>query len=249
MNNKITSLVMAAGLSTLLTACGGSNGFQAASSVLGQNNSSSVGSGGSSTTTPAAPSAYQQLNYAGQISGGIYDKVQTISLDKTNNALIIALPIPANPMLEVSIEFPQLKGVELKAYQDNNGNSYLAVSIPLSYVLHGVSTIPASALPSGDPLPQMPSGELPSLGLSITNSSVKVHLYIGVNAVGMFIETNFNPYIGLTLPIKNSAGTQVLGYFSMIPQKGTYNGGFFMSAVLPNDVAKIIDDHLNGIIN
>ena len=151
----------------------------------------------------------------------------------------------------MTLDIPQLKGAKIKAYTDANGKGQVAISIPLQYVLHGVSGIPSSALPNGSPLPAMPTGEAPSLAFSLNNNSEnKVRLYIGVDAVGMFIESSYIPnYLGLTLPIKNKDKTKILGYFTIVPKVGTYNGGLFVALPIPNSIAKIIDDHLSGIIH
>jgi hypothetical protein len=115
-----------------------------------------------------------------------------------------------------------------------------------------VTTLPtATTLPGGRALPMMPSGEYPSLGLAIdASSNNKVYLYIGVNAVGIFVESGFFPeYLGITAPIKNKAGTRTLGYFTIVPKQGQNKGGLFLSFLMPKDLATIIDNHLSGIIN
>jgi hypothetical protein len=97
----------------------------------------------------------------------------------------------------------------------------------------------------------MPTGEYPTLGLAIdAGSNNKVYLFIGVNAVGIFVESGFFPeYLGITAPIKNKAATRTLGYFTIVPKAGAQKGGLFLSFLMPKDLATIIDDHLSGIIN
>lgn len=233
-------------LSGLMISCG--PGFETNASLgsaLGGNQSQS--SGGQVTPVPSPiQSEFDKLDLSSQIDGGIYDGYQVTAIDKVKNLLILRLPIPGNLPIEMSLPFPQQKDILVEAITEG-GHSYLQVSIPLKYITRGITTVPAQRLPNGDPLPKMPSGELPSLGLAFPGKAA-TKLYIGVNAVGLYIETSFNPYLALSLPIKNQAGTQIWGYFSLVPEKASYQGGFFLSFQLPNSVAKIIDDHLSGII-
>lgn len=249
---KSTAKVIAA-LSTLslLAACT-NGGFQSLSTTAGGSNSGqSTDSGSTTPTTPAQPSAYDKLDMDGYVAGGSYDSNFAVSIDKPNNALIVNLPIPAGPFSNLYVDIPNLKGAKIKTYYDSSNRAQVAVSIPLQYVLHGVTTLPSSKLPNGNPLPAMPSGEAPSLAFGLNqNSENKVYLYIGVNAVGLYIENSYIPqYIGMTFPIKNKAQTKILGYLTIVPKSGNFNGGLFTSFPLPNDVAKIIDDHLSGLIH
>lgn len=248
-----SQLVVLVGFAFSLSACSG-GGFEALSSVANNTNQSvdnGSNNGQSTPTTPTAPSAYDKLDLDGYVSGGAYDGNFAMSIDKVNNALLVNLPIPAGPFSNLYVDIPDLKGAKIKTYYDANNKAQVAISIPLQYVLHGVSTLPSTKLPNGNPLPAMPSGEAPSLAFSLNNNSEnKIRIYIGVNAVGMFIESSYIPeYIGLTLPIKNKAQTKILGYFSIVPKSGSYNGGLFVASLIPNDIAKIIDDHLSGIIH
>lgn len=240
---------MIATLSTisLLTACTG-GGFQSLSSIA---DNSSQSTGGGTAPTPTTPSAYDKLDMEGYVSGGSYDNNFAIKLDKENDALIVNLPIPSGPFSNLYIDVPELKGAKIKTYYDANNRPQVALSVPLKYVLRGVSTLPSSKLPNGNALPAMPSGEAPSLAFSLNaNSENKVYLYIGVNAVGLYIENSYIPeYIGITLPIKNKAQTKILGYFTIVPKSGNFKGGLFTSFPLPNEIAKIIDDHLSGLIH
>lgn len=245
MKLKTTALVLTAiSALAILPSCTG--GFQP-SALTASNSSQNTETG----TSPAQPSAYDQLDMEGYVSGGSYDNNFAVKLDKANNALIINLPIPAGPFSNLYVDIPDLSGAKIKSYYDSNNKPQVALSIPLKYVLRGVTTLPAAKLPNGNPLPAMPSGEAPSLAFGLNqNSENKVYLYIGVNAVGLYLENSYIPeYLGMTFPIKNKAQTQILGYFTIVPKSGNFSGGLFTSFPLPNEVAKIIDDHLSGIIH
>lgn len=241
---KNTKLFAALVSLLILSAC--SQGFKATGDEALDQESS--GNSDTVTPTPSGPSEFDKLDLRGHVDGGMYDKALSFDLDKVNNALIINLPIPANPFIDLYLDIPELKGAKIKAYQDAQQNSFVAISIPLKYVVKGASFLPSNKLPNGQSLPRMPSGEAPSLAISLGNNQ-KVHLYIGVNAVGMYIESSYIPSnFGVTLPIKNQARTRILGYLTIVPKTTNFNGGVFVALPLPAQVAKIIDDHLAGII-
>lgn len=245
-----TKYLMTALVATsLLSAC--SKGFESVSpsgsSGQGDNNSQ-----GTNTPPPKGPSEFDKLDMSSYVAGGNYDNEQVLALDKVNNALLLFLPIPG-AFMAVNVEIPELKGVKITTVLDSQQKARVAVSIPLRLVVKDkVTTLPTAAtLPGGRPLPMMPSGEYPSLGLAINAAGDnKVYLYVGVNAVGIFVESGFFPeYLGITAPIKNKAGTRTLGYFTIVPKQGENKGGLFLSFLMPKDLATIIDNHLSGIIN
>lgn len=234
-------------VASLLSGC--SKGFESATP---SGNSGQSNNNGSQGNTPTGPSEFEKLDMSSYVSGGNYDNEQVLALDKANNALLLFLPIPG-AFTSVNIDIPELKGVKITTILDSQQKARVAISIPLKLVVKDkVTTLPTSStLPGGRPLPMMPSGEYPSLGVAINaNGENKVYLYMGVNAVGIFVESGFFPeYLGITAPIKNKAGTRTLGYFTIVPKQGQNKGGLFLSFLMPKDLATIIDNHLSGIIN
>lgn len=229
-----------------LTACGSNGGFEFANSVFDNsgNRSSSVGNGGVDPgVNPADPDAYQKLQYKGTISGGSDDGTLVVDIDKTNNALLLILPLQVNPYIESAQgSIPDLPDVTFMTYKNDKGASYLAVSVPLRYVRKGASFLNPARLPNGDPLPQVASGELPSVAIAIPGkNNVKFNFYIGVNVVGVFLSSPFDPYVAINFPIRR--GVDTIGYFATVPAKSGFNGGFFMNTQMPDSIAAIIDDH------
>jgi|GEM_PF-1134941 len=250
--SRTTSFLVALLATTLLAACS-KDGFQVLDATGNTSQGSSDNSSqGGDTSTPRPPSAYDKLEMSGIVNGTSYENEQVIALDKQNNALLLYLPLPPGPFSNLYIDVPNVKGVKIQTVLDSQQKARVAVSIPLKLIVKDKVTLPPSTtLPGGRALPMMPSGEYPSLALGLNqNSDNKIYLYFGVNAVGMFLESSFFPeYLGITAPIKNKAGTRTMGYFTIVPKAGVNNGGLFLSFILPNDLAKIIDDHLSGIIN
>lgn len=240
---KLTSFVLFA-VTVGLTGCGQS--FSASQSPSGSatNASSAVNSGTGGLSS--AQQAFKDLQVDGTVAGGSDTLTQVISIDKTNMQLIVRLPIPLGTLSGASITpmpIQQIPGATIGLESNTSGGSSLALRIPLSAVMKGVSTLPVGQLPNGQPLPAIPDGELPELALNLTNlGNEKVAVYLSPTIVGIFVDSKFNPYIGLTLPIWNSAHTTQWGYFSSIPATTGYDGGFFVSVKLPDEVARVIDD-------
>ncbi|MEK7356360.1 MAG: hypothetical protein AAB250_07915, partial [Bdellovibrionota bacterium] len=92
---------------------------------------------------------------------------------------------------------------------------------------------------------RVPDGELPSTAVQLTRTNTKATIYLAPSMVGVFVNSSFNPYIDLTLPIRNEARTKTWGYFSTISEKnGAGSGGFFIAIKLPDDIARILEDIL-----
>lgn len=237
---------------TVLASCGNNGGFQTQSPSSVADDSSGQGTAAPPVAAPPGPSPYDKLDLNAYVSGTTYENEKAFALDKANNALLLYLPLPPGPFSSVYIDAPNVRGVKISTVLDSQQKARVAVSIPLKLIVKNkITTLPSSStLPGGRALPMMPSGEYPSLGLGLNQKSDnKVYLYIGVNAVGMFVESSYFPeYFGITAPVKNQAGTRTLGYFTIVPKAGANNGGLFLSFLLPKDLAKIIDDHLSDII-
>lgn len=247
----IKSLIVSAAL-LLLAGCNQS-GFQTLEGISSQQGSSDNASSGSdgNSPLPSQPSAYDKLQMSGYVSGGNYDGDQVMALDKENNALLLYLPVPGI-FFNFYADKTAVNGVKIVTQMNSQQKARVAVSIPLRLLVKDkVQTIGAGTLPNGDLLPQVASGEAMTLGLSLNlTSKMPLYTYFGVSAVGIFLESSFFPeYIGMSMPIKNKNGLGAWGFLTIVPKKGSHNGGLFLSVKLPNDIARIIDQHLSGVIN
>lgn len=239
----LVAMAMLSGCSGGLSADGGATAVGGGNQGQGTN----PGTGGG-TTQPI-----DNIDMKGYVDGGDYDQTKTFDLDKTTGHLLVNLPLGLDSSIILgSGSVPSLQGVSFTTVIGADGRTYIQFRIPISYVLRGVNTLPANRLPNGDPLPMMPAGEYPSTAFAIdthTNELRKVYLYIGVDAIGIFVESKWLSCQGLpicinpTFPIKNTARTKVVGYLSLIMAKGQSSGGFFISTVLPPDLARILDEY------
>lgn len=236
----ITMLIVA-----VSTAC--APGFEAGKALdpnAALNDGSSTGGG---ATDGGNSASWNAISMDGSINGGRFDKSKAVEIDKAAKMLVVRIPFIAG--IQIGAQAPkaiaEIPGATVRIESNSDGSSAIVVRMPLAKVLHGVDTLPSGRLPNGDALPAIPEGELPSVGLSFNSSgTLKGALYLSPTVVGIFVATKFDPYIALTLPIRDDARTRTFGYFSSIPAKPGYDGGFFLSVALPDDLARAIDDLL-----
>lgn len=197
-------------------------------------------------TNPTAP-GWESVQMDGAINGGRFDQTKVVEIDKSAKALILRLPFIAGFQIgaQIPVQIREIPGATVGIEPNSDGSSSLVLRIPLAHVLKGIDTLPSGRLPNGDALPAIPEGELPSIGLTLSKAgNAKGALYLSPTVVGLFVATKFNPYIALTLPIRNESRTRTFGYFSSVPAKAGFDGGFFISVALPDDLARAIDDLL-----
>ncbi|MCX7979071.1 MAG: hypothetical protein N2578_08715, partial [Bdellovibrionaceae bacterium] len=74
---------------------------------------------------------------------------------------------------------------------------------------------------------------------------IRDSLYVGVEAVLLYVESSFvdNSPLWFQFPIMNKARTKYYGYFGIILPKNNHKGGFYLSARIPSDIARILDRH------
>ncbi len=203
------------------------------------------GLGSTSEISETDKSIPESLSFKGNLDGGQYDGSQIVVLDRPNKALLFNIPLALDVNIGIAEgEIKKLPGTTFKTSTNADGARFLSLSIPLKYILRGTDLV-AAKLPNGDDLPAVPQREYPSLGLSLPNSNnVKIYLYLGVQVAAVFVETPFNPYIDLTLPIRNEAKTRVVGHLGLVPAKNSFRGGVFVSSVLPNELAQALANFL-----
>ena len=205
---------------------------------------STEGGLGSTPTVPVDP--WEKISFEGAVSGGTYNATPVVSLDKVNKMLLITVPMPlVIPGAELKLE--DLPGGKVTWEKLADGTPAIMVHIPLEKFLRGVDFPAVDSLPTGDKLIDLgiPDGELPSFAVSLPVRNVKLHIYLGVGVVAVFAALPTNPPIGIgPLPILNKDKTRTVGYFALLTGNSTQNGGFYLSAQMPDDLARIIDEIL-----
>lgn len=224
---------------TLLVSCG--QGLQTSPQKVAEQAVTSVC--GSNCTTPAP---WSKAQMQGKMSGGPYNEAQAIALDPNKQTIKLLIPLPSNPFGEFTIEIPKLKGATFLISQDANGNWGAGIEIPLRFIIKGIQAgTPPTRLPNGDPLPGVPDGELPQYGLKISKSNLDAYVYLGIQAAAVYIPIpKFNPFISILVPIHNESDRKTIGYFSLVPAKNGFDGGVYVSVIIPDEIAQIIDDLL-----
>ncbi len=203
------------------------------------------GQGGNSDLT------WQSLKMEGQISSGTYAQMPVISLDKENKMLKIKLPMIPSPYLLLvgQVAIPQIPGAIFSMETLPDGTPTMVLNVPLVKLIKGLDFPPVDTLPTGDKLADLgvPGGELPSFAVSLVpvpkKKDIRATLYMGPEVVAIFVNTPFDPTIRTQgIPINDPETGQTYGYFAVIPASDTGDGGFFISAQLPPEVSRAIDD-------
>lgn len=246
MKNKIPQLMLLLIVPVLfLTACG-QEGYKL---ISGSSNSSAALSLDCGDLCGTTAQSWSKVDLAGSVSGGPYDQTQLLSVNPADKTLRLRFRLPfALSGGEFRIEIPEIPGAFLSISESNTTlrQSTILVEIPLKYIIRGVQVGgEPKKLPNGNALPGIPGGELPELMVKIQRENLTFYVYLGVNAVGVFMPTpGFDPYFNLSFPIRSANERKVLGYLSTVAEKGTSSGGFFVSVVVPDDFARVIDDLL-----
>lgn len=239
---KVKRLFLTAVLSLSLAAC--SNNL--VNSSNGGNGKSDCGTSAECTTPPIIDPSVPTLE--GKIDAGSYKGMQVITLDRANQAMVITIPVPLpiGKPIKKDIDSDKIKGAywELKMYASNKWA--IEVHIPLVNLVKGkFSDIPAALLPNGNPLPKVPSGELPGFAVKWDDGEDKeLFIYLGGGTVAIFVPTyKFDPFFMVEVPIKTKK-KDVVGYFITIPETEAYHGGFYLASILPKEIAQWVDDNL-----
>jgi hypothetical protein len=248
---QLSRLILVCSLATgLISACSSSFQTSATPANSASNAPGGDGSGqtpgGKTPQTPSSLEAWKQLDVSASLAGGAFAGVRVLDIDKDSKDLILRLPMPLIGLdgTSVSIPIDKIPGAKLSLEPLARGGSALALRIPLKAVIRGdVQLSDPTRLPNGDKLPGVPSGEAPSTAVEILKSKkIAASVYLSKAFVGLYVNTPFDPTIGLQTPFRN--GTRTWGMLTTVPAKGDVPGGFFISVQLPSDVARIIDDML-----
>lgn len=233
-----------------LAACS-QNGFSSGSLSSVSDNSGNDGlTFDPNTPVSADPLAKIDLKGRVESDSAAYSSALAFDFDKVNGEFIIMMPFPSNVMFTPAGSFTNYPDITFSPIIDAEGRMKFAVRIPVKYILKGANFLPAARLPNGDPLPAMPQGygELPSLGLSFpAHNNTQVSLYIGVNAVGLFVTLPAKAALpfAFSLPIKNTDKSKTFGYLSYVPAKGSYAPGMFVSTIIPATMSRILEDYFH----
>ena len=71
----------------------------------------------------------------------------------------------------------------------------------------------------------------------------QIHLYVGVNVAAAFVELpDIGFPIGFITPVKNAAKTKVIGAVGYVVPKNNFDGGVYLAAKLPAELARTIGE-------
>lgn len=203
-------------------------------------------SGPTGPTTPPTnpiPESYKNLELNAKVLGGAFDGRQVLNLDKAKSSIKLTFSLPR--FIEAKTLSSSLKDLSAQVTRNSTTtSSEVTAQIHLKYLYASLPQLPLRGLPDGRDLPTLPDGRLPSLSLVLDPEST-VHLYFGQGSIGYYLESkSISPGLSMTLPLTNSSETRTLGYFTTIPKSANFNGGYFISIILPSDIGHTIQEYL-----
>lgn len=218
-------------------------------------NSPSPGGNDTLATTPERKKELagiiEKTNMTGYVAEGYAAGSSTPALDfnKSTGEIYVRTPMPLFANL-VAFEMEIKKYPGIKVIAETVGSlQYVTVVIPIKYFVRDV-TERSAQLPNGE-TPYFPSGEAPTKAFVLTpNKSEKIYLYMNAEAIGIFVETKFDPTNlgGVTLnkliyAIKNKEQTKIMGFVSLIPASTSTKGGFFGSYRIDPSLSRILAEY------
>jgi hypothetical protein len=223
-----------------LTACGGNtSGVNGGASLPSEDGGSADQSNPTNPTNPSTPLLPADYSYSAKSEPlaifGMNQERQILSFDMQTQILKVSVPFPTLGILQVSGEVPNYP--EIIFYTDMNNQS-LVFEIPLAEYLNLLQS--NTTLPDGRPIPGVPGGELPLLGLQLPNTSLNTTVYLGKDYLAFFMESDFNLPLNLTGNILNSDGSAIVGLLGWVAAKDGYKGGAFVSLRLPRELVAYI---------
>lgn len=248
MNLKIISALIAVSLiSFITTGCGGTD------PLLTENSESSAGFGSELPPISSSPNI-DSVDMKSRVDDSDnklgFNGTLAFDLDKNRGEFVIMLPMPSGVVFTPSGTFNKYPDISFTPIFDGSGKMKLAVRVPLKYVIKGLQFVPPARLPNGEPLPAMPAGkgELPSLALSFpAHNNTQISLYIGLSALGLFMtlpdKAALPLPINITVPLRNQDKTRTFGYLTYVNAKKGHQPGLFISAIVPPEFARILEDH------
>jgi hypothetical protein len=188
----------------------------------------------------------------GTISEGLYDGETVFHIDPVEKMLTLKLPIlglALMPGFLAQAPVPGIPGAWVELLPITDGNAGLELHLPLEFLISQIDKRDGSKLPSGDPLPVVPGGELPAFAVAMHPSpDVEVLVYVGPESVAILYWSPFDPFVSLKLPIYMEGEPHPVGWFHAIPHKRvnfevTYpRGGFLLGVSLPPALRRQIID-------
>ncbi len=206
--------------------------------------------GSPSQTSPATSTNLDQgivapvntESFKGFVNGGVYDNQQVLSVDLNKKEFQVSVPLGRNVALNlVDTPIAELPGAHAYTSVLADGSKVLVLAVPFKYSLKDLPKLPKGVLPSGDPLPGAVPGPLATKAFPLGGKdNVILHLYFGSDTLGIFVETNFDPFASIQADILNKVKDH-LGNLTLIPAKGTFRPGVYLAMTLPAKLARQLD--------
>lgn len=183
------------------------------------------------TVTPTGtltPSPTPKPVLYGAIVGGPYDQFSAVI--NNNTQINIHMPLsPTSLFAEQSGKSKDSIEANYSLTPDSKGYWDLFVSLTKSQLVSQPQYLSKATLPNGDPLPFIYAQDINKVQIPMQNATL--WLYFDDTVVALFFESNYDPYIETTYPIRSPLDQLTIGYYKTVPAKQSFKGGFFISSI------------------
>lgn len=238
---------------TLLTSCA-KEGFQTSNVSLPDGNNDGSGGGNNNPPNLSLEDQIKRLDmgtylFNSPISGIDPSKGYLVAdLDKTGDGqIIINIPLGITPLFSLGAGAHQkYKDISFSLQGSITSGFSLNIKVPLKYILrlgNFENTAPGH-LPNGDPIPEVPGGELPKLNITVNSGKKeKIHLYLSKEYVGILFESKFDPGVDFSTPLTDRNDLNTLGYFHIISAKNNAPAAFLLLLKFKPQISTLLDDY------
>lgn len=245
---------------TILSSCA-KKGFEANnfSSVVGNPDGNNGNSGNGQNPPPGSHEELAQqisnLDMRSYVTTGSYASTDPLTdpnpvtdLDKKEGQLIIRIPLGLASLFSVGTvgAHQKYKDIVFSVEGDLKTGFRLLVKIPLKYVLRlgQIENAALSRLPNGDPIPHIPTGELPMLNITVNpKKKEKIYLYLSKEYVGLLFESQFDPGINFEYALKDRNELRSVGFFNLMQAKNNAPAALMVSFPIPAKVSTLLDQY------
>lgn len=237
---------------SLLTSCA-KEGFQTVNQQLPNNDPNGNNGGNHGPPNASLEDQIRNLDMSAYLFTGPFPIPEKglliVDLNKGGDGLmIVRIPLGITPIFTLGAGVHQkYKDITFTIAGSISSGFSLLVAIPLKYILHLAKFENAAPgrLPNGDPLPDVPSGELPMLSISVNPSKKeKIYLYLSKEYLGVLFESKFDPGVDMMgIQLKDKNDLRTVGYIHVMKAKNNAPAAFMLSMQFPPKVAALLDDY------
>ena len=186
------------------------------------------------TLPPGPAELLPDLGVSAKIAGGPYDQLKVAEIDRQERRLLLQLPLGMNPYVQISQgALDRAPQIYFETRKNAQGTVMLVVSVPLMMILRAAPN-------AGETLTLPGGGQGRGWVTSLREQNCQLKIALSENAVQLWVISPFDPYFSMTLPLRNTTATQVLGQWQSLPASNSQQGALGLSYTLPSEASRVL---------